>query len=269
MDRVEGETIPRRILRDDEFADAAAAPRRAGGDDRGAHPRGRHRRRCPTLPAHGRARADRPAARATSTRSASRIPRSSSGCAGSTSDAPPTPAPPALVHGDFRNGNFIVGPDGIRAVLDWELAHLGDPDRGPRLAVREVVALRQRRPIVGGFGALDELLDGVRRRGRRRRSTKTRCASGSCSARVKWGVICVGQALTHLNGLRALGRARRARPPRRRDGVGPARPARRRLVMTQDRPTAAELVDRRARVPRTRRDGGDRRPRAVPHRASR
>ena len=32
----------------------------------------------------------------------------------------------SLVHGDFRSGNFIVGPDGLRAVLDWELAHLGD-----------------------------------------------------------------------------------------------------------------------------------------------
>ncbi len=33
----------------------------------------------------------------------------------------------ALVHGDFRNGNLVVGPEGIRAVLDWELAHRGDP----------------------------------------------------------------------------------------------------------------------------------------------
>lgn len=32
-----------------------------------------------------------------------------------------------LVHGDFRHGNLIVGPEGLRAVLDWELAHLGDP----------------------------------------------------------------------------------------------------------------------------------------------
>jgi aminoglycoside phosphotransferase (APT) family kinase protein len=34
----------------------------------------------------------------------------------------------ALVHGDFRIGNFIVGPgDGIAAMLDWEGAHIGDP----------------------------------------------------------------------------------------------------------------------------------------------
>lgn len=32
-----------------------------------------------------------------------------------------------LLHGDFRNGNMIVGPEGIRALLDWECAHLGDP----------------------------------------------------------------------------------------------------------------------------------------------
>jgi aminoglycoside phosphotransferase (APT) family kinase protein len=33
---------------------------------------------------------------------------------------------PRLLHGDFRNGNIIVGPDGLRAVLDWECSHLGD-----------------------------------------------------------------------------------------------------------------------------------------------
>jgi len=32
-----------------------------------------------------------------------------------------------LVHGDYRMGNVIVGPEGLRAVLDWELAHIGDP----------------------------------------------------------------------------------------------------------------------------------------------
>jgi aminoglycoside phosphotransferase (APT) family kinase protein len=32
-----------------------------------------------------------------------------------------------VVHGDYRVGNVIVGPEGLRAVLDWELAHVGDP----------------------------------------------------------------------------------------------------------------------------------------------
>lgn len=39
----------------------------------------------------------------------------------------PRPRAPRLVHGDFRNGNLMFGPEGIRAVLDWELAHKGDP----------------------------------------------------------------------------------------------------------------------------------------------
>jgi aminoglycoside phosphotransferase (APT) family kinase protein len=39
---------------------------------------------------------------------------------------PPTRVP-RLVHGDFRTGNFIVDANGLAAVLDWELAHLGDP----------------------------------------------------------------------------------------------------------------------------------------------
>ncbi|MBQ76147.1 MAG: phosphotransferase family protein [Gammaproteobacteria bacterium] len=34
----------------------------------------------------------------------------------------------SVVHGDYRSGNFLFDPDdGIRAVLDWEMCHLGDP----------------------------------------------------------------------------------------------------------------------------------------------
>ncbi len=36
---------------------------------------------------------------------------------------------PALVHNDFRIGNIMVDENGIVAVLDWELAHIGDPMR--------------------------------------------------------------------------------------------------------------------------------------------
>lgn len=39
----------------------------------------------------------------------------------------PPPAEPKLVHGDFRMGNLMIDSDGISAVLDWELAHFGDP----------------------------------------------------------------------------------------------------------------------------------------------
>lgn len=32
-----------------------------------------------------------------------------------------------LVHGDYRTGNFIYKDKRITAILDWEMAHLGDP----------------------------------------------------------------------------------------------------------------------------------------------
>jgi aminoglycoside phosphotransferase (APT) family kinase protein len=40
---------------------------------------------------------------------------------------PAAPASPCVVHGDMRNGNIMVGADGLRAVLDWEAVHIGDP----------------------------------------------------------------------------------------------------------------------------------------------
>jgi aminoglycoside phosphotransferase (APT) family kinase protein len=39
----------------------------------------------------------------------------------------PAPAEPALLHGDFRIGNLMTDQGRLAAVLDWELAHLGDP----------------------------------------------------------------------------------------------------------------------------------------------
>jgi aminoglycoside phosphotransferase (APT) family kinase protein len=41
---------------------------------------------------------------------------------------PPKPAKPAIVHGDYRSGNFLFTDDGtISAILDWEMCHVGDP----------------------------------------------------------------------------------------------------------------------------------------------
>jgi len=41
---------------------------------------------------------------------------------------PPPAQRIALVHADYRTGNFLAAPDGeIKGILDWEMAHLGDP----------------------------------------------------------------------------------------------------------------------------------------------
>jgi aminoglycoside phosphotransferase (APT) family kinase protein len=40
----------------------------------------------------------------------------------------PEQGPAAIVHGDYRLDNCLVGPDGhVQAVLDWEICTLGDP----------------------------------------------------------------------------------------------------------------------------------------------
>jgi aminoglycoside phosphotransferase (APT) family kinase protein len=41
---------------------------------------------------------------------------------------PPPPQELCLVHGDYRTGNFLASREGdITAILDWEMAHIGDP----------------------------------------------------------------------------------------------------------------------------------------------
>lgn len=65
-----------------------------------------------------------------------------------------------LVHGDFRNGNLMVTPQGITAVLDWELAHIGDPVRDLGWLCVNSWRFGKRDKVVGGFGDLADLLAG-------------------------------------------------------------------------------------------------------------
>ena len=195
-----------------------AAPRRAVRRDRGAHPRGRPRRAARRCPCMGARRADRAVPRAARhvRRAASR--RSSSGCAGSPSTSRRRRPSPTLVHGDFRNGNFIVGPDGIRAVLDWELAHLGDPIEDLGWLCVKSWRFGVADQLVGGFGD-------ARRAARRVRATRAARPVDEDTLRfwvvlgtLKWGVICVGPGVHAPQRPRALGRARRrsaAGSPRR------------------------------------------------------
>jgi hypothetical protein len=114
------------------------------------------------------------------------------------------------VHGDFRNGNLIVGPDGVRAVLDWELAHLGDPLED--LGWLCVKAWRFGSPLpVGGFGPVEDLVAGYERAGGRRVDLSA-LRWWEVLGTLRWGVICIVQTVTHLSGavrsveLAAIGR---------------------------------------------------------------
>lgn len=122
----------------------------------------------------------------------------------------PTAGPPRVVHGDFRNGNLIVDADGIQAVLDWELAHLGDPleDLG-WLCVR---AWRfGEEPVVGGFGTVEDLVAAYEVESA---TTVDREALHwwQVMGTLKWGILCLHQAERHRSGatrsveLAAIGR---------------------------------------------------------------
>ena len=69
----------------------------------------------------------------------------------------PEPVPPRLVHGDFRLGNLLVEHGRLSGVLDWELAHLGDPHED--MAFGCMTVWRFTRPDRPGYGltTIDEL----------------------------------------------------------------------------------------------------------------
>jgi aminoglycoside phosphotransferase (APT) family kinase protein len=111
----------------------------------------------------------------------------------------PPPTRTTLVHGDFRMGNLMMDSGGLTGVLDWELAHVGDPieDLG-WLCVPAWRFLRPDRPAAG-LGTREELLDAYKRH--------AGIAVDPAALRwwelagtLRWGVICVMQAFTHLSG---------------------------------------------------------------------
>jgi aminoglycoside phosphotransferase (APT) family kinase protein len=65
-----------------------------------------------------------------------------------------------LVHNDFRNGNLLLTSEGIVAVLDWELAHVGDPMRDLGWLCTNSWRFGRRELPVGGFGEREDLFHG-------------------------------------------------------------------------------------------------------------
>ncbi|MDQ0143805.1 phosphotransferase family protein [Cupriavidus necator] len=93
-----------------------------------------------------------------------------------------------LVHGDFRNGNLMVDEAGLRAVLDWELAHVGDPmtDLG-WLCVNSWRFGRTALPV-GGFGTRAQLFAGYADAGGVVDAERVRF--WEIFGVLKWGVAC-------------------------------------------------------------------------------
>jgi aminoglycoside phosphotransferase (APT) family kinase protein len=102
----------------------------------------------------------------------------------------PQPLSPVLVHGDFRLGNLIVDEGGLAAVLDWELAHLGDPREDIAWICVNSWRFGYSEKRVGGFGDLKDLLKAYTAAG------GPQLEAGDIDwwemlGSLKWGVMCM------------------------------------------------------------------------------
>jgi len=105
-----------------------------------------------------------------------------------------------LVHGDFRNGNFLATAEhGIRAVLDWELAHIGDGMEDLGWLCVNSWRFGNRDKPVGGFGQRKDLFDAYEQ------------ATGNpvdeelvrfweIFGTLRWGIMCLYLTFEHLDG---------------------------------------------------------------------
>jgi aminoglycoside phosphotransferase (APT) family kinase protein len=192
-DRIEGETIPRRILRDDAYANAR--PQLAAQCGRvlaAIH-------RIPPESVAGLEQQDQ----VTQFRDVldgfdEPHPAFELGFRWLEANRPP-PTRTVIVHGDFRNGNMIVGPDGVRAVLDWELAHLGDPMEDLGWLCVRAWRFGSKLPV-GGFGQRSDLFAAYGEAAGVEVDPKV-ARWWEVLGTLKWGVMCIIQAASHLHGL--------------------------------------------------------------------
>jgi aminoglycoside phosphotransferase (APT) family kinase protein len=116
-----------------------------------------------------------------------------------------------LVHGDFRNGNFIATQEGLEAVIDWEYAHLGDPLEDIGFLCMRAWRFGADEREVGGIGDRAELYSAYAGAGGEPVEPE-RVRFWEVAGNLKWGALCQLRALEHIEGrqrsveLAAIGR---------------------------------------------------------------
>jgi len=205
MERVEGETIARRLLRDSEYAQARRVMTGQLGQIAAAiHriPVQKHGLEVLPQPAPGKSPAETEMDRYETTyRAIAPEPHPAFELAFRwlRRHLPPSPET-ALVHGDYRIGNVIFGPEGVRAVLDWELAHIGDPMEDLGWACVRSWRFGNDRLPAGGIGTREELWQAYETAGGRPVDERA-VRFWELFGNLRWGIICISQARAYLDGL--------------------------------------------------------------------
>ena len=105
-----------------------------------------------------------------------------------------------LVHGDFRFGNFIISEENLESIIDWELAHIGNPmeDLG-WLCVRSW-RFGNVEKRVGGLGDTKDLIAGYESNSDLK-IDESQLDIWQLYGSLRWGVICMMQTFAHLSGM--------------------------------------------------------------------
>lgn len=186
MERLPGETIPQRIFRDEALAGVRPRLARQCGEILAAI-HGIRRDALPELPVAG-AEAQLEQYRDIYDRFDDPHPVFELAFRWIKENLP-GPVTPGLVHGDFRNGNLMIDASGVRGVLDWELAHLGDPMEDLGWICVNSWRFGHIDSPVGGFGSRDELARGYESAGGVAVDLE-RVRFWEVVGTLKWGVIC-------------------------------------------------------------------------------
>ena len=105
---------------------------------------------------------------------------------------------PTVVHGDFRMGNLLIGGEGLTAVLDWELAHRGDPAEDLGWLCARAWRFGGA-GAVGGLGSREELVDTYEAAGGRTIPLET-LRWWEVLATLRWGVITMFMGAEYRSG---------------------------------------------------------------------
>ncbi|MBU6371770.1 MAG: phosphotransferase family protein [Alphaproteobacteria bacterium] len=113
----------------------------------------------------------------------------------------PQRAAPRLVHGDFRLGNIMVDGAGLVAALDWELAHLGDPSEDLGWVCTPSWRFSQVDKPVGGFGEVADFLAAYHAAGGDPDVTADTVRFWTMFGALKWGIMCLTMFRAYDSGL--------------------------------------------------------------------